>query len=72
MKKIYCVICGEYRKFEGLKLSYIFKKALVLSIVCRDCKHEDEKKNWDIENSSFNWKYITTLKIWVKSLDWKI
>ena len=42
MKKIYCVICGEYRKLEGLKLSYIFKKALVLSTVCRDCKHDEK------------------------------
>ena len=30
MKKLYCVICGNYKK---LKLSYIFEKTLVLSII---------------------------------------
>ena len=24
MKKIYCFICGKYRKFRNLKMSYIF------------------------------------------------
>ena len=44
MKKLYCVICGKYRKFEKLKISYIFEKTLVLSIICSKCKIEDEKK----------------------------
>ena len=26
MKKLYCVICGKYGKFEKLKISYILKK----------------------------------------------
>ena len=26
MKKLYCVACGKYRKFEKPKLSYILKK----------------------------------------------
>ena len=30
MKKIYCVICGKYRKFE--KLLYLLGKTLVLSL----------------------------------------
>ena len=43
MKKLYCVICGKYRKFEKPKISYIFEKALVLSIICSKCKNKDEK-----------------------------
>ena len=33
MKKLYCVICGKYRKFEKLTISYLLEKALVLSII---------------------------------------
>ena len=40
MKKLYCVICGKYRKFEKPEISYILEKTLVLSI---KCKNEDEK-----------------------------
>ena len=43
MKKIYCVICGKYRKFEKPKISYLLEKTLVLSIICSKCKNEDEK-----------------------------
>ena len=43
MKKLYCVICGKYKKFENPKISYIFKKTLALSIICCKCKNEDEK-----------------------------
>ena len=43
MKKVYCVICGRYRKFEKPKTSYILEKTLVLSIICIKCKNEDEK-----------------------------
>ena len=43
MKKIHCVICGKYRKFQKLKTSYIFEERLVLSIICSKCKNEDEK-----------------------------
>ena len=42
MKKLYCVICGEYRKFEKSKTSYL-KKTLVFPIICTECKNEDEK-----------------------------
>ena len=49
MKKIYCVICRRYRKFEKPKTSYLLEKTLVLSIICSKCKNEDEnylkKKN---------------------------
>ena len=43
MKKLYCVICGNYRKFEKPKISYLLEKTLVLSIICSKCKNEDEK-----------------------------
>ena len=43
MKKLYCVICGKYRKFEKPKISYLLEKTLVLSIICSNCKNEDEK-----------------------------
>ena len=41
--KIYCVICGKYRKFEKSKISYLLKKALVISVICRKCKNEEEE-----------------------------
>ena len=43
MKKLYCVISGNYRKFEKLKISYLLEKTLFLSIICSKCKNEDEK-----------------------------
>ena len=44
MKKLNCVICGKYRKFEKPKISYILEKTLVLSVIRSKCKNEDEKK----------------------------
>ena len=43
MKKLYCIICRKYRKFEKPKISYFFEKTLVLSIICSKCKNDDEK-----------------------------
>ena len=43
MKKLYCVICGKYRKFEKPTISYLLEKTLVLSIICSKCKNEDKK-----------------------------
>ena len=43
MKKLHCVICGKYRKFEKPKISYLLEKTLVLPIICSKCKNEDEK-----------------------------
>ena len=43
MKKLYCVFCGRYGKFEKHKISYLLKRALILSIICSKCKNEDEK-----------------------------
>ena len=43
MKKLYCVICSKYRKFEKLKISYLLEKILFLSILLSKSKNEDEK-----------------------------
>ena len=43
MKKLYCIICGKYRKLLNPKISYILEKALILSIICSKCKNEEEK-----------------------------
>ena len=43
MKKIYCSKCNKYKKFKNPKISYIFDKTLVLSIVCDKCSSKDEK-----------------------------
>ena len=42
MKKIYCVICGRYRKFNNPKISYIFEKTWAHSIIYSKCENEDE------------------------------
>ena len=42
MKKIYCVICGKYRKFNDPKI-YIFEKTLALSSICSQCGNEDKR-----------------------------
>ena len=43
MKKLYCVICSKYKKFEKPKISKLLEKTLVLSIICNKCKNEDEQ-----------------------------
>ena len=43
MKKLYCVICGKYRKFENPKISFILEKTLVLSIISSRCKNKNRK-----------------------------
>ena len=51
MKKVYCVICGKFRKFEKPKISYLLEKTLVLSIISSKCKNEDEKLFKEEESS---------------------
>ena len=51
MKKSYCVICGQYRKFEKPKISYLLEKTLVLSIICNKCKNDDQKISKEGEES---------------------
>ena len=41
---MYCNICNKHRKFKRIKISYIFKKALSLSIIYSWCGLEYEKK----------------------------
>ena len=43
MKKLYCVICGKYRKFKNPKISYVLEKTLARSIICSKCKNSGEK-----------------------------
>ena len=43
MKKLYCVICGKYRKFKNPKVAYIFEETLVFSIISSKCENKDEK-----------------------------
>ena len=43
MKKLHCTICSNYRKSEKTIISHLLEKTLVLSIICRKCKNEDEK-----------------------------
>ena len=43
MKKIYFIICDNYRKLKTPKIPYIFEKILVVSIVCCKYRIEDEK-----------------------------
>ena len=43
MKKLFSVICGNYRKFEKSKISYFLEKTLVIYIICSKCKNEDKK-----------------------------
>ena len=43
MKKIYCVICDKYKKYRTPKISHIFERSLVVSIICRKYDNEDTK-----------------------------
>ena len=43
MKKLYWVIFGKYRKFEKPKISYLLKKALLLSIISSKCNNGYER-----------------------------
>ena len=53
MKKIYCIKCNKYRKFENLKPSYIFDKTLVLSQEF-SLKNIDDTRNYLIEEINQN------------------
>ena len=56
MKKLYCVICGKYRKFEKPKI-YVLEKSLDFSIIYSKCKNEDEKLFKEEEG------WVETLKV---------
>ena len=65
MKKLYCVICGKYRKCEKPKTSYLLNKALVISIICIKCRNEDEKlfnpKKAGLCEGSFSWGEVNLI-----------
>ena len=65
MKKLYCVICSKYKKFEKRKILYLLEKILVLSIICCKCKNEDEKifTEEEYEKFLFYLKRYTPFKI---------
>ena len=42
-EKIYCIERNKYRKFVNPKISYIFQKALVLSIICSKCGSNNQR-----------------------------
>ena len=42
-KKLYCVICSNYRKFGIRKISYLLEQTLALSIICSKCNNEYER-----------------------------
>ena len=48
-KKIYCIICGKYRKSKKTKISYLLQKTLVLLLFVvtarRKTKNYLKKKN---------------------------
>ena len=43
MNKICCIKCNKYKKFKKPKISYIFEKKLVLSIIFNNCGSKDEE-----------------------------
>ena len=43
MKEIHCIVCDIYRNFKNPNISNIFKKTLVLPIICSKCGNKDEK-----------------------------
>ena len=43
MNEIYCIKCNKYRKINNPKISYVFNKTLVLSIIYDRCGSKDEK-----------------------------
>ena len=43
MRKVHCIKCNKHRKFKNPKISRIFNKTLVLSIVCGKCGNNDDK-----------------------------
>ena len=50
IKKLYCVICGKYRKFRNPKISYIFEKHQIVLLFAASermkMKKEDIKNSW--------------------------
>ena len=65
MKKLYCVICNKYRKFEKLKI-YLLEKTLVLSIICSNMTSDSKTVYIDISDdmaNKYNNTYHTIIRI---------
>ena len=43
MKKLYCVICGKYRKFKNPKIPYILEKTLIFVLFAVSVKMKMKK-----------------------------
>ena len=68
MKKLYCVICGKYRKFEKPKMSYFLGKISVFSIICIKWKNEEEKIGvawYPVSQTSAAQRVVGTKVSWV-------
>ena len=50
MEKLYCVICGKYKKFEKPKVLYHLENTLVICVICSKCKNKDEKLFKEVES----------------------
>ena len=36
------MICGKYRKFKNPKITSVFEKTIVLSLICSNCENKDD------------------------------
>ena len=45
MRKLYCIICCKYKKFEKLKISYLLQKTLFAVSARMKMKNYLKKKN---------------------------
>ena len=43
MKKIFCIICGKYRKLKKHKIQRVFEKLLAFSFIFSNCSNEDKE-----------------------------
>ena len=48
MKKLYCAICGKYRKFEKSKTSYILEKPFTVGVKMKKRKIFKEEESIEI------------------------
>ena len=51
MKKLHCVICNKYRKFEKLKISYLLGKHQFFLLFALSVKMKMKKKIKDEESN---------------------
>ena len=64
----------KYKEYKKPKASYICDKTFPFLVFVKVWKWRwknisRRRINWDIKSYWFNWKYIITLKTWVKNLD---